>query len=189
MKNKLLLCLFLPGLLTAQTYDLLIKGGHIIDTANRIDGVSDIAISGNKIARVAPVIDTSQAKKIVDATGLFVTPGLVDLHAHVYGYGGALFPDDTALTTGTTTVVDAGGSGWRTFEDFKTKVVDRSKTRVLVLINIVGAGHERSRGGRQCRRYGPGRHGEQDQRAPGRDRRNQNRAFRFAGLGSHQECG
>src|SRR5882762_8557984 len=85
MKNKLLLCLFLPTLLAAQTYDLLIKGGHIIDPANQIDGISDIAISGNKVARLAPSIDTSQAKKTVDATGLYVTPGLVDLHAHVYG--------------------------------------------------------------------------------------------------------
>src|SRR5438876_2236968 len=134
MKSKLLLCLFLPGLLAAQTYDLVIKGGHIIDPANRIDGISDLAISGNKIARLARDIDASQAKKTVDATGLYVTPGLVDLHAHVYGNEGALFPDDTALTTGTTTVVDAGGSGWRTFDDFKARVIDRSNTRVLVLI-------------------------------------------------------
>ena len=140
MKSKLLVCLFFAKLLAAQTYDLLIKGGHIIDPGNQVDGISDIAISGNKIARVARDIDARQAKKTVDATGLYVTPGLVDLHAHVHGYQGALFPDDTALTTGTTTVVDAGGSGWRTFDDFKTKVIDRSKTRVLVFINIVGAG-------------------------------------------------
>src|SRR6185436_2240863 len=140
MNNKLLLSLFFVRLLAAQTYDLLIKGGHIIDPANQIDGISDIAISGNKIARVARDIDAAQAKKIVDATGLYVTPGLIDLHAHVYGYGGALFPDDTSLITGTTTVVDAGGSGWRTFDDFRKTVIDRSKTRVLVLINIVGAG-------------------------------------------------
>ena len=140
MKNKLLLCLFLPGLLAAQTYDVVIKGGHIIDPANQIDGISDLAISGNKIARLARDIDASQAKKTVDATGLYVTPGLVDLHAHVYGNEGALFPDDTALTTGTTTVVDAGGSGWRTFDDFKARVIGRSKTRVLVFINIVGGG-------------------------------------------------
>src|SRR6185369_16171919 len=122
MKSTLFLYLFLAKLLTAQTYDLLIKGGHIIDPANQIDGISDIAISGNKIARVARDIDAAQAKKIVDATGLYVTPGLIDLHAHVYGYGGALFPDDTSLITGTTTVVDAGGSGWRTFDDFKAKI-------------------------------------------------------------------
>jgi dihydroorotase len=140
MKPKLVLYLLCATALPAQTYDLLIKGGHVIDPANQIDGISDVAISGNKIARVARDVDSSQAKKTVDATGLYVTPGLIDLHMHVYGYGGALFPDDTALTTGTTTIVDAGGSGWRTFDDFKTTVIDRSKTRVLVLINIVGAG-------------------------------------------------
>src|SRR5882672_10795160 len=140
MNNKILLSLFFARLLAAQTYDLLIKGGHVIDPANQIDGISDIAISGNKIARVARDIGAGQAKKTIDATGLYVTPGLIDLHAHVYGYGGALFPDDTALTTGTTTVVDAGGSGWRTFDDFQAKVIARSKTRVLVFINIVGAG-------------------------------------------------
>jgi dihydroorotase len=140
MNNKLLLSLFFVRLLAAQTYDLLIKGGHVIDPANQVDGISDVAISGNKIARVARDIDPSQAKKSIDAAGLYVTPGLIDLHAHVYGYGGALFPDDTSLIAGTTTVVDAGGSGWRTFDDFRAKVIARSKTRVLVLINIVGAG-------------------------------------------------
>jgi hypothetical protein len=75
MKSKPLLCLFLPSLLAAQSYDLVIKGGHIIDPANQIDGISDIAISGNKIARLARDIDASEAKKTVDATGLYVTPG------------------------------------------------------------------------------------------------------------------
>jgi dihydroorotase len=131
MKRTLILFLLLARFAAAQTYDLVIKGGHVIDPANQIDGISDVAISGNKIARVARNIDGGQAKKTVDATGLYVTPGLIDLHAHVYGYGGALFPDDTSLITGTTTVVDAGGSGWRTFDDFKESNRP-SKTRVLV---------------------------------------------------------
>ncbi|MBI3472236.1 MAG: amidohydrolase family protein, partial [Candidatus Solibacter usitatus] len=67
-------------------------------------------------------------------------PGLIDLHAHVCGYGGAIFPDDTALVAGTTTVVDAGGAGWRTFEDCKARVIDTSQTRVLALLNIAGRG-------------------------------------------------
>jgi len=99
------------SLLSAQTYDLLIKGGHVIDPANRIDRVMDVAVSGNRIARVAAAIPPSQGRKVIDAAGLYVTPGLIDLHAHVYGYDGSLFPDDTALIAGTTTVVDAGGSG------------------------------------------------------------------------------
>ena len=128
------------SLLSAQTYDLLIKGGHVIDPANRIDGVMDVAISGNRIARVSAEIPTSQARKVIDAAGLYVTPGLVDLHAHVYGYEGSLLPDDTALIAGTTTVVDAGGSGWRTFDDFRQTVITHSRTRVLAFLNIVGHG-------------------------------------------------
>src|SRR5205085_9569901 len=77
---------------------------------------------------------------VVDATGLYVTPGLIDLHAHVYGYEGSLFPDDTSLIAGTTTIVDAGGSGWRTLDDFRKTIIARSSTRVLVFINIVGHG-------------------------------------------------
>ncbi|MBM3811112.1 MAG: amidohydrolase/deacetylase family metallohydrolase [Acidimicrobiia bacterium] len=125
---------------SAQNYDLLIKSGHVIDPANSIDARRDVAIKGNTIARVAPDIPTAEARKVIDASGLYVTPGLIDLHAHVYGYSGSIFPDDTALTTGTTTVVDAGGAGYRTFDDFKKTIIDRSRTRVLALINIAGGG-------------------------------------------------
>ncbi len=124
----------------AQQYDLLIKNGHVIDGANEINAVMDVAVAGETIAKVARDIPEDQAKKTIDATGLYVTPGLIDLHAHVFGYGGSLWPDDTHLLTGTTTIVDCGGSGWRTFETFKETVVDRSKTRVLAFINVVGAG-------------------------------------------------
>jgi len=133
--------LFLTAsLLSGQTYDLLLKGGHVIDPSNRIDSVMDVAISGARIARVAADIPAASSRKVIDAAGLYVTPGLIDLHAHVYGYGGSLFPDDTALIAGTTTVVDAGGSGWRTFDDFRKTIIARSRTRVLVFINIVGHG-------------------------------------------------
>jgi dihydroorotase len=124
----------------SQTYDLVFKGGHVIDPANQIDGSMDVAISGNKISRVAPQIPASEAQKIVDVTGLYVTPGLVDIHTHAYGAAASLLPDDTALTTGTTTEVDAGGSGWRNFDDFRSKIISKAQTRVLVLINIVGGG-------------------------------------------------
>src|SRR3989442_2325968 len=93
-----------------QQYDLLLTGGHVIDPANNIDGAFDVAISGSKVARVAPRIPAVEARKTVDVRGLYVTPGLVDLHAHVYGYNGALFPDSTSLITGATTVCDAGGA-------------------------------------------------------------------------------
>jgi dihydroorotase len=99
-----------------------------------------VAISGGRIAVVSAGIPAAQARKIVDVSGFLVVPGLIDLHAHVYGYSGALLPDDTALPAGTTTIVDAGGSGWRTFHDFRRTIVAPAITRVLAWINIVGAG-------------------------------------------------
>jgi dihydroorotase len=140
MSKGLVLLALAASLARGQTYDLLLKGGHVIDPANQIDGRMDVAITGGKIARVAPDIAASSAKKTIPAAGLYVTPGLIDLHAHVYGYSGSLFPDSTSLVNGTTTICDAGGAGWRTFEDFKKRIIDPSKTRVLVFLNIVGRG-------------------------------------------------
>ncbi|MBK9171231.1 MAG: amidohydrolase/deacetylase family metallohydrolase [Bryobacterales bacterium] len=125
---------------SAQQYDLLIKGGHVIDPANSIDRVMDVAVTGNSIARVAQSIDRSQAKKVIDATGYYVTPGLIDLHAHTFGYSGSIKPDDTHLPAGTTTVIDAGGPGYKTIDEFRKLVVNRSRTRVYALINIAGGG-------------------------------------------------
>jgi dihydroorotase len=133
----------------AAKYDLLIRGGHVVDPRNKISAVRDVAIVDGKIAAVAAKIDPAQAVKSIDASGLHVTPGLIDIHAHVYtgtgeprSYAGdnSVYPDGFALRVGVTTVVDAGGAGWRNFDDFKTRVIDRSKTRVLAFINIVGHG-------------------------------------------------
>jgi dihydroorotase len=137
-----------------QKYDLLLKGGHVIDPRNRISAVRDVAIADGKVAAVAENIAPAEALKVVDASGHYVTPGLVDIHVHVYAgtgergsYAGdnSVYPDGFTLRSGVTTVVDAGGSGWRNFEDFKQRIIDRSKTRVLALLNIVGNG---MRGGR-----------------------------------------
>jgi len=136
----LMLVLLSSVLLPGQNYDLVLRGGHVIDPANGLDVVMDVAVSGSQIAALAPRIPASEARKAVDVSGLYVMPGLVDLHAHVFGYSGALLPDDTALIAGTTTVVDAGGSGWRTFDEMRRKIIATSRTRVLALINIVGAG-------------------------------------------------
>ena len=130
-------------------YDLLLKGGHVIDPKNRIDAIRDVAIKAGKIAAVAASIKPADAAKTVDVTGLYVTPGLIDIHVHVYAgtgergsYAGdlSLYPDGFTLRQGVTTVVDAGCSGWRNFEDFEDKVIKRSKTRVLAMLNIVGSG-------------------------------------------------
>jgi dihydroorotase len=130
-------------------YDLLLRGGHVIDARNRISAVRDVAIANGKIAAVAAKIDPADAFKVVDVSGLHVVPGLIDLHAHVYtgtgeprSYAGdnSVYPDGFTFRVGVTTVADAGGSGWRTFDDFKSRIVDRSKTRVLAFLNIVGNG-------------------------------------------------
>ena len=138
----LALALSLTPLAGQESWDLLLKDGHVIDPARHIDRIMDVAISGNKIARVAAEIPAGRARKVIDAAGLYVTPGLIDLHMHVYTRArqSTLFPDDVALIAGTTTVCDAGTSGWRTFEDFKATIIDKSQTRVLAFFNIVGQG-------------------------------------------------
>ena len=104
----------------------------------------DVAVADGKIALVAPHIGGTEAKKSVDVSGLYVTPGLIDIHAHVYVWqdlkGEGVQADAFSFRSGVTTMVDAGSSGAPTFADFRTRVIDRSKTRVLAFLNIVGAG-------------------------------------------------
>jgi dihydroorotase len=135
-------------------YDLLLRGGHVIDARNHIDAVMDVALKDGHIAKVAQGLSPADAIKTIDVRGMIVTPGLIDLHTHNYNgtgergsYAGDLsvLPDGFTFRTGVTTVIDAGCSGWRNFEDFKDRVIDRSKTRILAMLNIVGAG---MRGGR-----------------------------------------
>ncbi|MFW6157251.1 MAG: amidohydrolase/deacetylase family metallohydrolase [Balneolaceae bacterium] len=140
----------LPLSTKAQQYDLLLKSGHVIDPKNGIDTEMDIAVSGDSIARVAQDISSDEAARVVDAAGLYVTPGLIDIHAHVYhgtepdAYLSNSFtslpPDGFTFRAGVTTVVDVGGAGWRNFPHFKEQVIDRAQTRVLAFINIIGRG-------------------------------------------------
>jgi dihydroorotase len=138
-----------PPVQTSPKYDLLLRGGHVIDARNNISAVRDVAIADGKIAAIEAKINPADALKTVDVTGLNVTPGLVDIHAHTYtgtgerrSYAGdnSLYPDGFTFRVGVTTVADAGCAGWRNFEDFKQRVIDRSKTRILAFINIVGNG-------------------------------------------------
>ncbi len=130
-------------------FDLLLQGGHVVDAKNRVSAVRDVGIKDGKIAAVAERLDPKDALKTVDVKGLYVTPGIVDIHAHVYtntgeraSYAGdnSLPPDGFTFRVGVTTVADAGCAGYRNFEDFKQRIIDRSKTRVLVFLNIVGHG-------------------------------------------------
>lgn len=136
--------------LLAQQIDILLKGGHVIDAKNEIDALMDVAIIDNKISQVAPNIGTSLAKRVINVEGMIVTPGLIDMHVHVfmgnepgaYIANGAtsVMPDGFTFRAGVTTVVDAGSAGWRNFPLFKQQTIDKAKTRVLALLNIVGTG-------------------------------------------------
>ncbi|WP_394366583.1 amidohydrolase/deacetylase family metallohydrolase [Cyclobacterium salsum] len=134
----------------AQEIDLLLKGGHLLDPKNGINEPMDLAISGKTILKVEKDIPASSAKKTLDVSGLYITPGLVDMHVHVFHGTNtdsyiadaltSLPPDGFTFRSGVTTVVDAGSSGWRNFRQFKEQTIDRSQTRVLALLNIVGTG-------------------------------------------------
>ncbi len=136
-------------------YDLLLKGGHMIDPANHIDEIRDVAVFQGKIAAVEKSIPAELAGKVVDVSKFYVTPGLIDIHYHV-GHGGAPLnwfapearahalplgiPADLALQSGVTTIVDAGTAGAETFLMEKEEVIDRAKVRVLAFLNVVANG-------------------------------------------------
>ena len=135
---------------TTPLYDIVVKGGRVIDPKNGIDQVIDIAVKQGKIVKVEKNINGADAKQVVDATDLIVAPGLIDLHSHVFAGTqpdhylsdglSALMPDPNTFRVGLTTVVDCGGAGWRNFAVFKKNVIDVSQTRVLSFLNIVGEG-------------------------------------------------
>ena len=134
----------------AQEYDLLIKNAHMIDPKNEISQKMDVAIADGKIARVSAGIPENSAKSTIDATGLYITPGIIDMHAHLFwgteegaylsNSTASLPPDGFTFRSGVTTVVDAGSAGWRNFKTFKKQTIDQSKTRVYAYLNIVGPG-------------------------------------------------
>lgn len=154
MKNILVVLsvfmLLKPVMINAQVYDILLKGGHVIDPKNRTDGIMDVAVKDGKIARIAKSIDISEARQVINTSGMYVTPGIIDLHVHVY-YGTkmdqgimngptSVQPDAFSFRAGVTTFVDVGSSGWRSFPDFKRQTIDNSRTRVLAFLNIAAEG-------------------------------------------------
>ena len=147
MRPALLLVLAISAAAQPR-YDLLLKGGHVIDAKNGISAVRDVAVAQGKIAAVAANIAAAEARKTIDVSGLYVTPGLVDIHVHAFAgsmnreYTGedCVRPDGFTFRSGVTTVVDAGSSGWRNFGEFRDQIINRSKTRVFAMLNIVGSG-------------------------------------------------
>lgn len=149
LKHLIVYLAFFISPLAAQEVDLIIKGGHVIDPKNGIDAVMDVSIDDGKILAVAEDLG-SDAFQVIDATGTYVVPGLIDLHGHNF-FGTeadhylsnsytALPPDGFTFRAGVTTIVDAGGAGWRNFKTFKNQTIDHSRTRVLAFLNIVGSG-------------------------------------------------
>lgn len=157
MRRALILFIFLlfVQIVNAQTgdsqYAIIIKGGHVIDPKNNINELMDVAINKDgKIAAISKNIDLKSGVRVLNAKGLYVTPGIIDMHTH--NFAGtepdkylrnsyyANQPDGFTFRVGVTTVVDAGSAGWRNFEKFKDQTIDRSRTRVLSFLNIVGEG-------------------------------------------------
>lgn len=137
-------------MVTDSKYDLLLKNGHVIDPKNGIDSQMDVAVKDGKITAIGDHIPAGDALKTVDVSGLYVTPGLIDMHAHVFwgadpegmysGGPNGVPPDGFTFRAGVTTIVDAGSSGRKNFIEFKDRVIDKAKTRVLGFLNIVGSG-------------------------------------------------
>ncbi len=126
-----------------SAYDAVVKGGHVIDPANNLDGVFDIGIKKGRIAAVAPTLEHGAATRVIDARGLIVTPGLIDTHAHVYEHVSGDFglnPDLVGIRSGVTTVVDQGGPSALTFDGFRKFIVEPARTRVLAFISAYLAG-------------------------------------------------
>jgi dihydroorotase len=119
-------------------YDLLIRRGRVIDPGQNLDAECDVAIISGRVAAIAPAIHESEARRVVDARGLIVTPGLIDVHVHIYEgvshYG--INADTTCLRKGVTTVVDAGSSGAQTFPGLRKYIIDVSQTRILAYLNL-----------------------------------------------------
>lgn len=125
-----------------MNYDLIIKNGTLIDPAQSIHTRKDIAFTDGCVSTVSDNIPTSEARDVINADGCYVTPGLIDLHVHVF-YGVSHFgvePDPTCLARGATTVVDAGSAGADTFPGFRKYVIDVSDTRILAQLNISSQG-------------------------------------------------
>ena len=125
-----------------MAYELLIKGGTLIDPAQNIHANKDVAFANGVVVDVGDDLPKTKAREVLDASGCVVTPGMIDLHVHVF-YGVSHYgiePDPTCIAKGATTVVDAGSAGADTFPGFRKYVIDVSDTRILAQLNISSQG-------------------------------------------------
>jgi dihydroorotase len=136
---SLLLCnLSLSAQNSSKIYGIIIKGGHVIDPKNNIDEVLDVALNDGRIALIAKNINADQATQVVDAAGMYVAPGLIDIHSRL----GYTLPDGYTFRVGVTSIVDAGDSDYESFANFKKQIIDKSETRVLAFLNIKGGDYK-----------------------------------------------
>ncbi len=127
----------------AASYDLLIKGGRVIDPSQKLSSPMDVAITNKKIAAVAADIPAGRAREVFDARGKLVTPGLINVHAHLYIYGNTVTvdPESVGFPAGLTTAIDAGSAGANTFLGFRKFVIDTSPLRIYAMLNIAIIGN------------------------------------------------
>src|SRR5437868_540672 len=123
-------------------FDLILKGGEVIDPSQELRGVRDVGICAGKIAAVAPSLDTTGCRDVIDVRGQYVVPGLIDLHVHAF-WGViplGLEPDPLCPAGGVTTLLDAGSAGCHTFPAFRRFILETARTQVLALVNVCAAG-------------------------------------------------
>jgi dihydroorotase len=126
----------------ATTYDTLVVGGEVVDPAAGLQGMLDVAIRDGRVVDVAPNLDETVARQVIDASGAIVTPGLVDLHTHVY-WGATYWgieADPVAARTGVTTWLDVGSSGSYSWPGFRRFIAEPSRTRIFALLNLSSIG-------------------------------------------------
>jgi dihydroorotase len=123
-------------------YDLLLKGGTIVDPSTGLNGIQDIAIEHGKIARIESQIASEEARRVIEVPGTIVTPGLIDLHAHVFeGFTRlGVHPDQGGVYAGVTTIVDAGSAGCATFGGFPRYIIPQCRTEIIPFLHICQTG-------------------------------------------------
>ena len=123
-------------------HDLLLRRGTVVDPSQGISGVQDIAIDEGVIAQIAPSIPESEASRVIDVSGRVVTPGLIDIHTHVFDgiIGNGVNPDLSGVHAGVTTLVDAGSAGCNTFGGFPRHVIPNADTEVICFLHICRTG-------------------------------------------------
>jgi dihydroorotase len=127
----------MPAPAAPAAYDLVLKGGRVIDERNRIDGVFDVAVKAGRIAAVGAKLDPGSAK-VRDVSGCIVSPGLIDIHTHVYWKATSLSVDPglVARRSACTTLIDAGSAGAGNYDGFRDYVIRPSPHRILAYLNI-----------------------------------------------------